>query len=46
MLRVFYPMNRDFLGGHNGAAIDHYWANWDLANVHHSWMLAIGVLTE
>ncbi len=44
MLRVFYPMNRDFLGGHNGAAIDHYWANWDLAN--DASMLAIGVLTD
>jgi hypothetical protein len=24
---VFYPMNYDFLAQHNGAAIDHYWAN-------------------
>ena len=44
MLRIFYPMNRDFLAGHNGAAIDHYWANWDLAN--DASMLAIGVLTD
>ncbi|SNT34475.1 Alginate lyase [Granulicella rosea] len=44
MLRVFYPMNRDFLAGHNNAAIDHYWANWDLAN--DASMIAIGVLTD
>lgn len=44
MLRVFYPMNRDFLAGHNGAAIDHYWANWDLAN--NASMIAIGVLAD
>ena len=44
MLRVFYPMNREFLAGHNNAAIDHYWANWDLAN--DASMLAIGVLTD
>ncbi len=44
MLRVFLPMNADFLAGHNRAAIDHYWANWDLAN--DASMLAIGVLTD
>lgn len=44
MLRVFFPMNRDFLAGHNGASIDHYWANWDLANI--ASMLAIGVFTD
>jgi hypothetical protein len=44
MLRVFYPMNHDFLVRHNGAKIDHYWANWDLANM--ASMLAIGVLTD
>ena len=44
MLTVFYPMNRDFLLHHNGAKIDHYWANWDLANMDS--MLAIGVLTD
>ena len=44
MLAVFYPMNHDFLTRHNGAKIDHYWANWDLANV--ASMLAIGVLTD
>ena len=44
MLNVFYPMNHDFLTRHNGAKIDHYWANWDLANM--ASMLAIGVLTD
>ncbi len=44
MLEVFYSMNHDFLVSHNGAKIDHYWANWDLANM--SSMLAIGVLTD
>ncbi|CAB3807913.1 alginate lyase family protein [Paraburkholderia caffeinilytica] len=44
MLKVFYPMNHDFLVRHNGAKIDHYWANWDLANMDS--MLAIGVLTD
>lgn len=44
MLNVFYTMNRDFLTRHNGAKIDHYWANWDLANI--ASMLAIGVLTD
>jgi hypothetical protein len=44
MLTVFYPMNHDFLVRHNGAEIDHYWANWDLANMDS--MLSIGVLTD
>jgi hypothetical protein len=44
MIRVFYPMNRDFLAGHNGSPIDHYWANWDLAN--DASMLAIGVVAD
>lgn len=44
MLEVFYPMNHDFLVRHNGAKIDHYWANWDLANL--DAMLAIGILTD
>ncbi|MDH7804302.1 MULTISPECIES: alginate lyase family protein [unclassified Rhizobium] len=44
MLTVFYPMNHDFLVRHNGAKIDHYWANWDLANMDS--MLAIGILTD
>jgi len=44
MLRVFYPMNHDFLVRHNGAAITNYWANWDLCNV--AAMQAIGVLCD
>lgn len=44
MLRVFYPMNLEFLKEHNGSNIDHYWANWDLANL--ASMMAIGVLTN
>lgn len=44
MLRVFYPMNYNFLASHNGAPIDHYWANWDLANI--ASMMAIGILTD
>ncbi|AZE72875.1 hypothetical protein C4K00_2646 [Pseudomonas synxantha] len=44
MLTVFYPMNHDFLVRHNNARVDHYWANWDLANMNS--MLAIGVLTD
>ncbi|MEO6918817.1 MAG: alginate lyase family protein [Collimonas sp.] len=44
MLEVFYPMNHDFLVRHNGAKIDHYWANWDLANMDS--MIAIGILAD
>ena len=44
MLTVFYPMNHEFLIGHNGAKIDHYWANWDLENV--AAMMSIGVLAD
>ncbi|GAB9472065.1 Voltage-gated ion channel [Globisporangium polare] len=44
MVDVFYPMNHDFLVRHNGAKIDHYWANWDLANM--ASMLSIGILAD
>lgn len=45
MLRdVFYPMNHAFLTSHNGAKIDHYWANWDLCNL--ATMYAIGILSD
>ncbi len=44
MVNIFYPMNRDFLTRHNGAAITNYWANWDLCNM--ASMLAIGVLCD
>ncbi|MFE0753545.1 alginate lyase family protein [Inquilinus sp. NPDC058860] len=44
MLTVFYPINHDFLVRHNNARIDHYWANWDLAQM--ASILAIGVLAD
>jgi hypothetical protein len=44
MLKVFYPINKDFLNRHNNANIDHYWANWDLCNM--ASVMAIGVLCD
>lgn len=44
MFQVFYSINHDFLIRHNGAAIDHYWANWDLCNM--ASMIAIGIFTD
>ncbi|MCC4594510.1 alginate lyase family protein [Xanthomonas campestris pv. phormiicola] len=44
MLTVFYPINHDFLVRHNNRQIDHYWANWDLAQMNA--IMAIGVLTD
>ncbi|HEX6427077.1 MAG TPA: alginate lyase family protein [Niastella sp.] len=44
MLNVFYPKNHSFLVNHNGACIDHYWANWDLGNL--AAVMAIGILTD
>ncbi|MHA5051705.1 alginate lyase family protein [Streptomyces sp. SD15] len=44
MLRVFYPMNRQFLATHNDAVITNYWANWDLCNV--ASIMAIGILCD
>uniref|UniRef100_K3X1V9 Alginate lyase domain-containing protein n=1 Tax=Globisporangium ultimum (strain ATCC 200006 / CBS 805.95 / DAOM BR144) TaxID=431595 RepID=K3X1V9_GLOUD len=44
MLKVFYSMNHDFLVRHNDAKIDHYWANWDLANM--ASMISIGILAD
>jgi hypothetical protein len=44
MLTVFYPLNHSFLTTHNGACIDHYWANWDLGNI--ASVMAIGILTD
>lgn len=44
LLNVFVPMNLDFLKHHNGQKIDHYWANWDLANT--ASLMAIGVFTN
>ncbi|KOU61978.1 cell wall anchor protein [Streptomyces sp. MMG1533] len=44
MLKVFYPMNNDFLLHHNGACITNYWANWDLCNM--ASIMAIGILCD
>jgi hypothetical protein len=44
MLNIFYPMNNQFLTGHNDACITNYWANWDLCNM--ASVLAIGVLCD
>ncbi|WP_242124846.1 alginate lyase family protein [Sphingobium sp. Sx8-8] len=44
LLNVFAPMNRDFLLRHNGAKIDHYWANWDLSNI--AGLMAIGIFAD
>ncbi|PYI17911.1 GPI anchored protein [Aspergillus violaceofuscus CBS 115571] len=44
MVDVFYPINHDFLVNHHGAAVDHYWANWDLCNI--ASVLSIGVLSD
>lgn len=41
---VFYPLNSRFLTEHNGTPVDHYWANWDLANM--CSMHAVGVLSD
>ncbi|MBN2037011.1 MAG: alginate lyase family protein [Chitinispirillaceae bacterium] len=44
LLTKFYPISSDFLIRHNGTCFDHYWANWDLANM--ATVLAIGVLCD
>jgi hypothetical protein len=44
LLDEYYPLNHQFLTGHNGAAITNYWANWDLCNM--ASVLAIGVFTD
>lgn len=44
LLRVFYSKNHSFLTAHNGAHIDNYWANWDLANI--ASMMSIGALAD
>ncbi|MFF5984145.1 alginate lyase family protein [Streptomyces olindensis] len=44
MLNVFYPMNNQFLTGHNDACITNYWANWDLCNM--ASIMAIGILCD
>jgi hypothetical protein len=44
LVTKFYPINSDFLRRHNDTCFDHYWANWDLANM--TTILAIGVFTD
>ncbi|MFD5478706.1 alginate lyase family protein [Streptomyces hawaiiensis] len=44
MVRVFFPLNNQFLTGHNDACITNYWANWDLCNM--ASVMAIGILTD
>ncbi|MCD7437096.1 alginate lyase family protein [Streptomyces lincolnensis] len=44
MVKVFYPLNNQFLTGHNDACITNYWANWDLCNM--ASVLAIGILNQ
>jgi hypothetical protein len=44
MVDVFYPLNNQFLTGHNDACITNYWANWDLSNM--ASVMAIGILTD
>jgi hypothetical protein len=44
MLNKFYPISSDFLIRHNGTCFDHYWANWDLANM--ATVIATGVLCD
>ena len=39
-----YPVVNNFLTNHNGAAVDHYWANWDACNV--GSLIAMGVLND
>lgn len=44
MLKVFYPLNNQFLLNHNDACITNYWANWDLCNMNS--ILAIGIMCD
>ncbi len=44
ILTKFYAISSDFLIRHNGTCFDHYWANWDLANM--TTILATGVLCD
>ena len=44
LVTIFYATCSDFLVRHNGTCFDHYWANWDLANM--STVLAVGILTD
>ncbi|KAK7051269.1 hypothetical protein VNI00_004769 [Paramarasmius palmivorus] len=44
LVNIFYVFNHRFLVEHNGAKIDHYWANWDLCNM--ATMLSVGILSD
>ncbi|GME25733.1 gpi anchored protein [Neofusicoccum parvum] len=44
LVDIFYPMNHRFFVEHNDAADDHYWANWDLANM--CTAISAGILAE
>jgi hypothetical protein len=44
MTAYLYPVVDDFLDNHRGAAIDHYWSNWDAANL--GAKIAMGVLLD
>jgi hypothetical protein len=44
MSGVFYPQCSNFLVGHNGTNVTHYWANWDLCAM--CAIFAIGVLCD
>ncbi|HEY8932906.1 MAG TPA: alginate lyase family protein [Rariglobus sp.] len=44
LLDYMYPVCHDFLVNHNGARVDHYWANWDTCNMRA--VLAIGVFCD
>lgn len=44
MVKVFYPMNKDFLVRHHGTPDGHYWANWGLCNLAST--IAIGILAD
>ncbi len=44
LLNYFYPVCHDFLVRHNDAPVDHYWANWDTANI--LAIMAIGVYCD
>lgn len=44
MVNIFYPLNHRFLATHNDAAVDHYWANWDLCNM--ASIISIGILSD
>lgn len=44
MVKVFYPMNKDFLVRHHDTPDGHYWANWGLCNL--ASIIAIGILAD